>query len=326
MNIFSRLTFYFLISSLFFCSCVSQKIKKNNVFNIPICQTREIDSSKYDSLYQAEFMLDTVISPLVHLRFSADSKNVSLDIGCIKLLNQFTEIERKLKQKYSDSLELKFLRIKQGILERIQLANMEVSLTLAEIECEHHRAIELKNYIDQITNKKIRRLTILSILANALTTAVGSVIALNGGPQLNSETVISGGALLSAYWGIDGLFVSVKQQFDHEKNFLKDIWERPAKSKLFPPVVWNFLTRSFETKNERVSIQETIVNQWGALKLFSQKPSKQQKTIDLLMSNGGLYGSDEISTRISFYDILETGVKIMRQELKQLQQEIILSK
>lgn len=307
----------------------NKKDAKYDVFtNSEYCHSNYSAFDKYDSLWFAQIRYDTIATERIKQNFTQTSRSVARDLGIMSLLDKLLLLEEyKVKNKMTDSMSLLYWEVRQMITERINLANLEIAIVLAEIECEQDRAIDLQYHLGQKLAKKVNRATVVSILAGAITTFAASYLVLNEFEAQQTEAVISGGAFVSAFFGIQSLFMNAKAPFMHKRNYLRDIWENPKESTLFPPMIWHFLTREFENTSQDVTARELIIQRWEDLELFSSNKSKEQERIrNLFFGDGGTYSIDDIDSRIVLLDLLETEINVMNQELKQLQQEILVLK
>lgn len=319
-----RIISWFILS-LFFFSCKVQKEYVPGIFTSEkYCEVSPSIVDIYDAAWLNKIKHDTFVSPLTKKRFTQRARSVAADMGILSLLNQFCGVENKNLKIKQDTVEALFIR--ESIFERVSLAFLEVSSVLNEIECEQDRAIELKNFLQAKTDQKVRKLTFLSIMAGAVSTALGSTLTLSEADQPLIEAAVSGGAALSAYWAIRTFAVKASISFNHRKNQLRDIWTNPEISDIFPPMVWQFIRRELDESEETPVVREIIIERWQELGLLGEKGSKVwEKRTGLFFGSGGLYSLEEAELRISLLDLLETEINIMKQELKQLEQELLIN-
>jgi hypothetical protein len=306
-------------------SCRSVKNTSVQIFNAErYCQVMPVSVSYNDSLWASISAIDSAFSPAIKRRFSQRARSSAADIGILPLLNQFVETEKRLQHTPTDTDQLKMNTIRQSISEHILLASLDVSNVLAEIECEQDRAIAMKNYLQLQADKRTRKLTIYSILAGAFATVFVSTLTLANAQPQYVEAVSVGGGLIGGYLAVRSLTTTDQAQFNHPRNHLTDIRDNPKMSKVYPPMVWHFLTRELENQAKTPTAREIILDRWRELNLLTEAQSEDQLArLALLFGNGGIYSNDEISHRISLIDSLETEIALMQQELQQLQQELL---
>ncbi len=254
---------------------------------------------------------------------------MAADIGVEAVLSAWLQTRQDLEKNSSEPDRIRLLVLRQEISDRILLATQELTSVLAEIECERARANELKNYLEQGIDRRVTRLTVYSVLAGALSTVVSGTLAIFGADDVYIETPAMAGAVLSGYWAIRALGATKKQNLSslHRRNHLTDIQENPPVSKVYPPMVWHFLTREFEPDKQSQTVRETILERWKELDLLDDEGTEEREQNNrLLFGPGGRYNLTGINRRISLIEVLQNEIIIMNQELKQPQQELILER
>ena len=316
------LSFFVLI--MFSFSCTSGTYIKKSFLDDNYCNNISKETIAYDKLIQEKIENDTIISKDLVARFTPRVLSVAADIGALSLLNEFIVLEKKGKSRTTDE-NIAFLSVRQNVDERISLAGIEIFSTLAEIECEQDRALAMQNFINNEISKKVKRRTIVSILAGAATTVVASALTLKEAEQYWIETSVSGGAVLSAVYAFATLNVNYQAEFMHQRNYLADIWLNPKQPTTFAPMVWHFLTRELEKTDKKDVVRDKIVKKWIELEFLDQSDKdKHQVETALYFGKGGKYDVNTIAIRVLMLDFLETEVSEMKQELKQFRQEILL--
>jgi hypothetical protein len=280
-----------------------------------------------DSLWAVQIDRDSVFSPAVQRRFSQRARSVAADIGIQAILTEWVRAEARFKEQPSDANRSHLVMLRHDVTDRILLATQELTTVLAELACERTRALELKNYLQQQTDKRVFRLTILSVLAGALSTVVSGTLEIAEADAPYVQGVAMGGAVLSGYWALRASGGFEEADFLHKRNHLSDVREGPRTSKVFPPIVWHFLTRELEPDKQTQTVRETILERWDELDVINEtETDEQRRQGELLFGPGGRYNLADASRRISLLEVLELEVGSMYQELKQLQQELVLSR
>jgi hypothetical protein len=290
------------------------------------CQVLSPATSAYDSLLAIQIREDTSFSGEVQARFTQRARSVAADMGVQPLLTQFVRVEKQISQQQTSESLLQMVAIRQEITERIALASLEVTSVLSELNCEISRATEMKNYLQLQLDKRETSSTILSVLAAASAQVVVSVFNLTDTDQRIIESTEIAAALVSGFFAYRVLKKKDKKAtFLHKRNFLRDIRDNPEHSDVYQPMVWHYLTKEYENKEEIPTVRQTILHRWQELNLLTETEEKEQEQrIQLLFGEGGLYSIDDIDNRISLMDLLVIEVSLMNQELKQLQQEIMV--
>jgi hypothetical protein len=104
--------------------------------------------------------------------------------------------------------------IRQRIAEHVSLASFELNSVAAELDCEQDRAVALKNHLQLQADKRVRRMTISSILAGAFATAFVSALTLSDArqPAHSSQPLLP-----RNYWRKSALEEG-KTETSHEKS------------------------------------------------------------------------------------------------------------
>jgi len=317
-----------LLVTVSLCSCRVNRTRQTPIFTAAgYCYVSTPAAPLLDSLWAVQIARDSVFSPVVQRRFTQRARSVAADIGIQAILTDWVRAEARFKEQPTDDHRSQLVLLRHDITDRILLATQELTTVLAELACERTRALELKNYLQQQTDKRVFRLTILSVLAGALSTVVSGTLAIAGADDPYVEGVAMGGAVLSGYWALRASGGFEEADFSHKRNHLTDVRKGPVYSKVFPPIVWHFLTRELEPDKQTRTVRETILERWDELDVINETETDEQRRQGvLLFGPGGRYNLTDAGRRISLLEVLELEVGSMYQELKQLQQELVLSR
>lgn len=67
---------------------------------------------------------------------------------------------------------------------------------------------------------------------------------------------------MAAGLGTLALFVETHQEHHHPGNLLREVWEGPRASRLFPSSVWRYLTRQSKAKLEGKTYRTELIKSW----------------------------------------------------------------
>lgn len=316
-----------LLIFVFGCGCHTSRQLPAQIFTSgDYCQVLSPANTQYDSLLATQLRNDTIFLPEVQARFTQRARSVAADIGVLSLLSKFVHLEKQLQQNQEADQLLQMVTIRQQVTERIALASLELTSVLSEINCEIGRSTEMKNYLQLQLDKRETSATILSVLAAASAQVISSVMNLSDADQRVIEATEITGALVSGYFVFQALKKKDKKaMFMHKRNLLIDIRNNPVSSAVYQPMVWHYLTKEYENREQTLTVRQTILNRWQELNLLREaEKEEQEQRLTLLFGQGGLYAIDDIDNRISLLDLLAIETSLMNQELKQLQQEIII--
>jgi hypothetical protein len=186
---------------------------------------------------------------------------------------------------------------------------VELESVSAELECEGERANLAAIYLDNMNNRRNRKLTVASVVAGALTTVAAAIIEGRSG-QIATGV---GGGLLSA--GLALSTVNPKGRtigFYHGRNLLHGIWVDSEVNKDYPVFVWHILREKQFSNSGEVTLVQSIRNRWLQFE-FDGEPDKKQT--DLLFGVGGAYHADELHMRAAMLNQLQSTIRSINQDL-----------
>lgn len=248
--------------------------------------------------------------------FSRDAIDVAEVIGALPLLERLLSAETEAARARGPDAELRLLRLRMAISERIQLAMLDVSSTLAVIDCEGERGDALRVRLQATEDRRARRLGLASILVGAATAALSGGLSLGGASAGGDIAGIVGGTT-EASVATALLFGEASGRLRTERNLLREVWERPPRSELFPRTVWRYLTRRPVDAPDRSAPAETVAAEWRAGERFGPAGSQAERDRTLLLFGaGGTYTVQELEMRDAMLDLLEASIALMSETLR----------
>lgn len=216
-------------------------------------------------------------------------------------------------------------RLRRRLVTRLQLATLEVSSLVAEIECEVQRADEVQDRLKDVQQTRVTSQTILGVifggLANILSGGLGMAAA--GGDAANIASVAGG--TLEVLFGTSANFTKVRQEFSHPHNHLVALWDGDHHEDYFPPSVWRFLIGPSIRDLEGHSLRDVLIETWNDEgRLGEAGSSREQRRKELLFGTGGLYDSEDLHVREAMLQQLESSVQLMHQDLETLLREVLI--
>lgn len=114
-------------------------------------------------------------------------------------------------------------RVRRKVVTRLQLATLEVSGLVAEIECEVQRIDQVQDRLKDIQSTRITSQTFLGVVPGGLVNIFsgGIGIATGAGDAGNIVSVTSGA--LEVLFGTSANFTKVRQEFSHPHNHLSAV-------------------------------------------------------------------------------------------------------
>jgi hypothetical protein len=230
----------------------------------------------------------------------------------------------RLENQRAPAVEIE--RARRKLTTRLQLANMEVSSLVAEIECEVQRADEVQDRLKQVQTSRTTTQTILGIIAGGLANILSGGIGMATRAGDAADIASVAGGTLEVLFGTSANFTKVRQEFTHPHNHLHAFWNGEGKEKdFFSPGVWRFLTEPDIRDLEGHSLRDVLIQTWneeGRLGTPGSQQEKQRK--DLLFGEGGLYDSEDLHVREAMLHQLESSIQLMHQDLETLLREVLL--
>ena len=252
--------------------------------------------------------------------YSRIAVHVAEVMDLLPLLNHLAQLENH----GSPSAEIE--RARRKLTTRLQLANMEVSSLVAEIECEVQRADEVQDRLKQVQTTRTTTQTILGIIAGGLANILSGGIGMATRAGDAADIASVAGGTLEVLFGTSANFTKVRQEFTHPHNHLQVFWNGEGREKeFFSPGIWRFLTEPDIRDLEGHSLRDLLVQTWNEEGRLGQPGSHQeQQRKALLFGEGGLYDSEDLHVREAMLHQLESSIQLMHQDLETLLREVLL--
>lgn len=216
-------------------------------------------------------------------------------------------------------------RARRQLTIRLQLATLEVSGLVAEIECEVQRADEVQDRLKQVQTTRTTTKTILGVvfggLANILSGGIGMATAAGDAANIASAA----GGTLEVLFGASANFTKVRQEFSHPHNHLAALWDGKPENDFFPHSVWRFLTQPDIRDLHGHSLRDVMIQTWNEEGRLGEPGSQQEKERKaLLFGAGGLYDPEDLHVREAMLQQLESSIQLMHQDLETLLREVLI--
>lgn len=213
--------------------------------------------------------------------------------------------------------EMELQVLSRQIQGKVSLVRQDINTIVAELSCEAVRTKRAADYLDNLNKKRINRLTVGAIFAGALTTVAPIIIHQQGA----QNGVVIAGAGLSTAFGLTALLPGNKSlSFTYDVNFLKDIWYGPTQSSTYPFGIWFLLTqKQFNSVDADLSLQQNLKKRWLNLE-FNHNLNPMQE--NLIFGNGGIFGEDDLNTRVILLTQLEAAIGLLDTQIEQLSKAI----
>ncbi len=259
---------------------------------------------------------------LMSLRFSQSSLHIAHAIGVLSMLDTLVASEEAYFRSPDTDHLIRLIHIRQQLVNRVQIASLEISAVASELDCEKERADQVADYLSRKENERESKLTVAAITTGA-TVAVASGILLSNDNDRAVEYLGIVGGITEVVIGLMILTSNPEVPFQHERNPLKEIWTGQETSSVFPPFIWYYLNYFDPRQPESPSLRVQLLESWAAIggwDLLGQK--KKRKLMELYFGSGGNYTSGHLRQRVRMLNQLEAYVTLMKQEITKLAVEL----
>lgn len=243
--------------------------------------------------------------------FSPRAIDTARAIGAVKLL------ERLAKGESDKAAEEDIIDFRAQLIDAIQMAQLDLASTSAELECEQERATQVASALRTAEAQQTRNITTDSLIVTASAAIAAGILSIEDKDPAPSAIVGIGGGGLGGGLGLATLAVHRTIEFKHTRNVLGELWTGQSHPD-FPQSVWTYLTRREFTDGER-SRREMLIIAWRDAERFTEAPNDPQRA--LLFGGGGRYDADGLEDRAAMLDELEAAVSLMNHELQHLATE-----
>lgn len=251
--------------------------------------------------------------------YSSIAIHVAEIMDVLPLLNRLAQLENE------STSPAEIDRARRKLTTRIQLATMEVSSVVAEIECEVQRADEVQDRLKQSQTKRTTFQTILAVVFGGVTNVITGGLGLATGAGDTAHLVTVLGGTLEVLFGTSANFVKVRQEFSHPRNHLEALRDITKNNEYFPPRVWRFLTQPDVRDLEGHSLQDVPLQAWREEGRLGESGSRrEQERESLIFGHGGLYDADDLHIREAMLQQLESSIQLMHQDLETLLREVLI--
>lgn len=251
--------------------------------------------------------------------FSSRAIGAASVIEALPLLKDIAALERQ-----GDSQVVPLLKVRERLIGRILLAMEEVNSLTAEIECESDRADQIADRLQDEHSSRTKYETLGAIIVAGVA-AVASGGAILAGISVTEAAFIIAGGSLAAGLGSLPLFAESHQEFTHPRNLLREVWEGPQRSALFPKSVWRYLYQQPKAELEGSTYRAELIESWRQDgRLGDPGSAIEQRRIPLLFGDGGIYELQDLRARSAMLRLLGSTVAMMHQDLETLIRQVLI--
>lgn len=247
---------------------------------------------------------------------------IASSIGILSELQHLANLENKIKNK-NDNHDFQVLQLQHRLLSYVVLIMLEVNSVVAEVQCEETKINEIIDHLQKAQTIHNDFMTLASIITSGVTGILGGVFNITGNVLADAIIAISGGTASSVFAGYT-LFEHTNYSLEHPRNILKEVWDGPEVSKIFPSSIWRFLT---SPRRDNLTPRDGVLDKWKSrLSINIEGTEREKELIELLFSKGGNYKLSDLRTRASMLNILVSTIDLIEQDIEELMREILSKK
>jgi len=309
----------FILLLFIFASCASSK-QASFLRNVQKSSCNQENSYKYTKADIPRPLYQITIDSAIASHFNYKDLNIANAIGVLDLLTDYVKEKALISKDSSLQNQIDMIHIGQELNHRIDLASLEISSVSAELDCEEERIDQIAGYLSEKEKKKETNLTVGSIILGSLSAITTGVLVAKKDESNFSDYMGVGVGVADATFGILMLTSNRKITLEHKRNVLREIWFGSDTSTVYPPSIWYYLNTANPAKNE-ISLRQQLINNWmnfGQVKDIRGRKKNKAPNIEIYFGEGGKYTIDELENRANMYDQIESMIKLMKQDLRNL--------
>jgi hypothetical protein len=248
---------------------------------------------------------------------SPTSRQIAEVIQVEHLVSQIPLLEKDVSRDVAGA-RLRLIELRQALSDQVLVALFDAFSVAAELECEKGRADALASGMEEKQNDIQQRRTVIALLADATAGLLSGLFLFGGSDVLAGGADIIGNLLQGSFgWAALG----GQQQYDLRlmRNHLKEVWEGPESSTLFPSSVWRFLNSPL-TEGRIDSRRKLLVQEWTT-RLGDMDSEKELPRKELFFGQGGTFSGSQLRQRAEMLDRVKASVRLMGKDLNLLFRE-----
>lgn len=224
------------------------------------------------------------------------------------------ELREVLASRSEEDSQVDFY-LMQELLQKLNLASLEVSAISSGLDCEEEKAEQLAGFLDRKVRVKERNLTVAAIITGAAISVVSGAILLAGESENYIEIAGVTGGLIEVWLGLKILRLKKKVAIEHKVNVLQMVRDQDNSMGIFPPSVWFYFINAPAIDGE--SLRNKLMIRWNE---YHDLPEEE---FEVLFSEGGAYDSEMLDTRADLLDQLGAQITLMQQDILRFQRFLL---
>ncbi len=185
------------------------------------------DAARYSAVHPATWLL-------------ADALGIQADLLRLSELARTADKSVESRLAYAEKL--------QQFVQRLLLVSFQISGTIAELDCEASRAQHLATSLEEARDRRIRTLTLIAIIGDALVGILAGGLSLAGEETAAAAAAISGGTIATTF-GLAAIYGKTYHDFANPRNLLTAIWQPSSVAAAYPSAFGATSTRGWIHSN-----------------------------------------------------------------------------
>jgi hypothetical protein len=248
---------------------------------------------------------------------SPTSRQIAEVIRVQHLVSQIPILEKEVSRDVAGA-RIRLIELRQALSDQVLVALFDAFSIAAELECEKGRADALASGMEEKQNDIQQRRTVIALLSDATAGLLSGIFLFGGSDVLAGGADIIGN-LLQGTFGWAALGGQQQYELRLTRNHLKEIWEGPESSTLFPASVWRFLNSPL-TEGRIDSRRKVLLQEWKT-RLGSMDSEKELLRKELYFGQGGTFSGTQLRQRAEMLDRVKASVRLMGKDLNLLLRE-----
>ncbi len=205
------------------------------------------------------------------------------------------------------------VEVKLDLVMRLSSLEIQVASLLFEAQCVGAQMDAVLRELDGHQRTREIGLTVSSILVGSVVSAAGGIWALRSPDVAGPEILLIGSGVASAGLGL-AAFVPERRavEFPHQRNLLGPIVRGEDPDELYPSFVFRMLLLP---DPEGETLRDEILIDWQRILADAFPPGQRALAESVLYGTGGIYDEQLIEVHEQMFDVLESHLNAVNQEL-----------
>jgi len=287
-----------------------------NIFSA--CRTTRVVDESIDELYQNcyEFIIEfesSTPSGFTEIVEEDELTDIFSDEALLAAIsiNQASALRSLIDE--DEFAEFSKFKIYQNVLNKISLAELEVSSFASALRCEENKLTQLANFMDRKQSDRANTRTAAGIIIDATANVLsgGMIIwAISG----NTFTQIMGvgASLTQIILNVSNKLITYKAEIESPTNLLIYVKEDDNEEERIPPHIWYYINNKKQIEGN--TLREALIDSWMEVTIPEQQ--------EIYFTNEGLFTIEQLQNKASMLEQFASNAEIMLQDLLKLRKEI----